>query len=85
MASAATPDKRQNVLQCTVITPEKTILETTARFVALPLFDGEIGIAPRHRPLIGRLAMAKCGSVTTTAACVGIMSMVALWKSPITA
>jgi F-type H+-transporting ATPase subunit epsilon len=42
-------------LTCTVVTPETTALETKAEFVALPLFDGEIGIAPNHSPLIGRL------------------------------
>ena len=30
-------------------------LETTAEFVALPLYDGEIGILPGRAPLIGRL------------------------------
>jgi F-type H+-transporting ATPase subunit epsilon len=42
-------------LTCTVVTPEQTALDTKAEFVALPLFDGEIGIAPNHSPLIGRL------------------------------
>ena len=42
-------------LTCIVVTPEQTALETTTDFVALPLFDGEIGIAPNHSPLIGRL------------------------------
>jgi F-type H+-transporting ATPase subunit epsilon len=42
-------------LTCTVVTPEQTALETQADFVALPLFDGEIGILPNHSPLIGRL------------------------------
>ncbi len=42
-------------LICSVVTPEAAVLETTASFVALPLFDGEIGIAPGHSPLIGRL------------------------------
>lgn len=42
-------------LICTVVTPEQTALETKAEFVALPLYDGEIGIAPNHSPLIGRL------------------------------
>src|SRR3954452_16525619 len=42
-------------LTCTVVTPEQTALETKADFVALPLFDGEIGIAGNHSPLIGRL------------------------------
>src|SRR5262245_14405426 len=42
-------------LTCAVVTPEQTALETKAEFVALPLFDGEIGIAANHSPLIGRL------------------------------
>ncbi len=42
-------------LQCVVVSPESTVLETTADFVALPLYDGELGIAPGHSPLIGRL------------------------------
>jgi F-type H+-transporting ATPase subunit epsilon len=37
------------------VTPEITALEQTADFIALPLYDGEIGIAPGHSPLIGRL------------------------------
>ena len=43
------------VLECVVVTPEETALQTPAQFVALPLFDGEIGIAPGRAPLIGRL------------------------------
>src|SRR5437773_3328578 len=42
-------------ITCTVVTPEQTALETKADFVALPLFDGEIGILANHSPLIGRL------------------------------
>src|SRR5688572_9454892 len=42
-------------LTCTIVTPEQTALETKAEFVALPLYDGEIGIGPNHSPLIGRL------------------------------
>jgi F-type H+-transporting ATPase subunit epsilon len=42
-------------LQCIVVTPEQTVRETPAEFVALTLFDGEIGIGPGHTPLIGRL------------------------------
>ena len=45
----------EKILQCVVVTPEETALETPTQFVALPLFDGEIGIAPGHSPLIGRL------------------------------
>jgi F-type H+-transporting ATPase subunit epsilon len=42
-------------LRCVVVTPEATVLDTTADFVALPLFDGEAGVLPRRAPLIGRL------------------------------
>lgn len=42
-------------LQLVLVTPEATVLEESAEFVALPLFDGEIGIAPLHSPMIGRL------------------------------
>jgi F-type H+-transporting ATPase subunit epsilon len=45
----------ENILQCVVVTPEETALQTPAQFVALPLFDGEVGIAPAHSPMIGRL------------------------------
>jgi len=42
-------------LHCIVVTPEQTALDVEAEFIALPLYDGEIGIAPGHSPLIGRL------------------------------
>ena len=42
-------------LQCTVVTPEKKALDQAVDFVALPLYDGEIGIGVDHAPLIGRL------------------------------
>ncbi|MDO4551218.1 MAG: ATP synthase F1 subunit epsilon [Planctomycetia bacterium] len=42
-------------MKCIVVTPERTILDKPATFVSLPLFDGEIGIAWNHSPLIGRL------------------------------
>lgn len=46
-------------LQVVVVTPESTVLEQEAEFVALPLYDGEIGIAPLHSPLIGRLGFGE--------------------------
>src|SRR3989304_6174907 len=42
-------------LNCIVVPPERMVYEQQADFVALTMFDGEIGIAPRHTPLIGRL------------------------------
>jgi len=59
-----------DTLLLAVVTPEQTALETKAEFVALPLFDGEIGIAPNHSPLIGRLGYGemriKAGGSTLT-------------------
>ena len=42
-------------MQCIVVTPERAIYDRAAEFVALTLCDGEIGVAPGHTPLIGRL------------------------------
>ena len=47
------------VLQCVVVTPEATVLRCAAQFVALPLYDGEIGLLPGRSPLIGRLGFGE--------------------------
>src|SRR5271157_5871247 len=46
-------------LQVVVVTPEKTLLDETVDFVALPLYDGELGILPGRTPLIGRLGFGE--------------------------
>jgi F-type H+-transporting ATPase subunit epsilon len=46
-------------LYCIVVTPEQTTLNEQADFVALPLLDGEIGIAPGRAPMIGRLGIGE--------------------------
>jgi F-type H+-transporting ATPase subunit epsilon len=46
-------------LNCIVVTPEQTICEKPADFVAATLFDGEIGIGPGHTPFIGRLGFGE--------------------------
>ena len=46
-------------LNCIVVTPEETALDEQTDFVALPLYDGEIGIGPGHSPLIGRLGFGE--------------------------
>jgi F-type H+-transporting ATPase subunit epsilon len=38
-----------------VVTPERAVLDERADFVALPLYDGELGVLPRRAPLVGRL------------------------------
>jgi F-type H+-transporting ATPase subunit epsilon len=42
-------------IQCVVVTPEKTLFDELVDFVALPLYDGELGVLPGRAPLIGRL------------------------------
>lgn len=44
---------------CSVVTPEKVVLECDARFVALPAHDGEIGLLRSRAPLVCRLAIGK--------------------------
>lgn len=44
-----------HAIRCVVVTPEATVLDEAAAFIAVPLYDGELGIAPKHSPLIGRL------------------------------
>jgi F-type H+-transporting ATPase subunit epsilon len=42
-------------LHCVVVTPERTLFDQRVEFVALPLYDGEIGVLPGRSPFIGRL------------------------------
>ncbi len=45
----------RNMVQCVVVTPERAVLDDTVEFVALPMYDGELGVLPGRAPLIGRL------------------------------
>jgi F-type H+-transporting ATPase subunit epsilon len=46
-------------LKCMVVTPEKAVLDEPADFVVVPMFDGELGVAPDRLPLIGRLGFGE--------------------------
>jgi F-type H+-transporting ATPase subunit epsilon len=46
-------------LKCVVVTPEKAVLDEAADFVVVPMFDGELGVAPDRLPLIGRLGFGE--------------------------
>jgi len=46
-------------MQCIVVTPERTERDEPAEFVAVTLYDGELGIAPGHTPLLGRLGFGE--------------------------
>jgi F-type H+-transporting ATPase subunit epsilon len=43
-------------LQCVVVTPERALIDEPVDFVALPMYDGELGVLPGRAALIGRLA-----------------------------
>jgi F-type H+-transporting ATPase subunit epsilon len=51
----STTEFATSALRVIVVTPEETVLDIAADFVALPLFDGEVGIGKDHSPMIGRL------------------------------
>jgi len=51
--------KSGNRLQCVVVTPERTLFDEVVDFVALPLYDGELGVLPGRSPVIGRLGFGE--------------------------
>jgi F-type H+-transporting ATPase subunit epsilon len=42
-----------------VVTPERAVLDEAADFIALPMYDGELGVLPGRAPLIGRLGFGE--------------------------
>ena len=46
-------------VQCVIVTPERAVLDELVDFVALTMFDGELGVLPGRAPLIGRLGFGE--------------------------
>jgi F-type H+-transporting ATPase subunit epsilon len=44
-------------LNCTVVTPERAILDEAADSVVVPAHDGEIGVLPGHARLLAKLGI----------------------------
>src|SRR5260370_18223038 len=42
-------------LECVMVTRERAVLDEAVDFVALPMYDGELGVLRGRAPLIGRL------------------------------
>jgi len=63
-AAKAPPQPGEKKLQCVVVTPEKTLFDERVDFVALPLYDGELGVLPGRAPLIGRLGFGELRTST---------------------
>lgn len=48
---------KSDTFHCSVITPERSVLDCEARFVAFPAHDGEIGILRGRAPLVCKLGI----------------------------
>ena len=48
---------KNDTFHCSVITPERAVLEADATFVAFPAHDGEVGILKNHAPLLYKLGV----------------------------
>jgi F-type H+-transporting ATPase subunit epsilon len=59
-------DQLKGLVRCTVVTPERAVLDETAEMVILPMFDGELGVLPGRAPLIGRLGAGELRLKTGT-------------------
>ncbi|HMP17451.1 MAG TPA: F0F1 ATP synthase subunit epsilon [Gemmatales bacterium] len=46
-----------------IVTPERVVMEETVDFVAVPMYDGELGILAERSPMTGRLGY---GELRTT-------------------
>ena len=50
---------RTDTFHCSVITPERAVLETDATFVAFPAHDGEVGILAHRAPLLYKMGIGE--------------------------
>jgi F-type H+-transporting ATPase subunit epsilon len=48
---------RTDTFQCSVITPEREVLDTDATFVAFPAHDGEVGVLRDRAPLLFKMGI----------------------------
>ena len=48
---------KTDTFQCSVVTPERAVLDCAATFVAFPAHDGERGVLPHHAPLLCRMGI----------------------------
>ena len=50
---------KPDTFQCSVVTPERTVLECDAKFVAFPAHDGEMGALVNRAPLVCKLGIGR--------------------------
>lgn len=51
-------------VRCVIVTPERAVLDKAVDFVAVPMYDGELGVLPGRAPLIGRLGFGELRTIT---------------------
>jgi F-type H+-transporting ATPase subunit epsilon len=44
-----------DTFHCSIVTPERSVLDCEAKFVAFPAHDGEVGVLPHRAPLVYKL------------------------------
>jgi F-type H+-transporting ATPase subunit epsilon len=49
----------EKTLNCVVVTPERAVLNVTADYVSVPMYDGEMGVLPGRAELVGRLGFGE--------------------------
>jgi F-type H+-transporting ATPase subunit epsilon len=47
-------------LHCSIVTPERSVLETEADRVVVPAHDGEVGFLPGHARFLAKLGTGEC-------------------------
>lgn len=55
----------EHTFHLSVVTPERVVLETEARSVVLPAYDGQLGILAHRAPLLARLGAGRLTAETT--------------------
>ena len=50
---------KSDTFQCSVVTPERTMVECAATFVAFPAHDGEMGVLFNRSPLLCKLGVGR--------------------------
>lgn len=55
----------EHTFHLSVVTPERVVLETEARSVTLPAYDGQLGILAHRAPLLARLGAGRLATETS--------------------
>jgi len=44
-----------DTFHCTIVTPERQVLDEQVTYASIPAFDGQLGVAPQRAPLLAKL------------------------------